>query len=329
MDDRISIIVSTFNRRKKLKRLLDSLSTLRRPCPLEFIIIDNCSDDGTEGIVRQWMATVKSAVVIYHVLPKRSPLVISRNAGIIMSTGSVIAFTDDDCVVDSRWIDLLYHRLVASPDLAGVGGKVLPCGNDIYSQYYIINRVLEPPDHINALIGANCMFWKQSVIEAGLFDVYFTELGGEEIALCMKLWVRGCRFGFEEQAIVYHNFRMGLKNFSRTFYRYGSGERLIYENDPDRYLRFMKYPEQIYDHLAFRNLLLFQIVFTLRMTAGIFRQYAVHRSDNLTRKSRILLTGLYAVAHLSYHLGRGTFSGRFVKKIRKYLAKNPEVFLKV
>jgi glycosyltransferase involved in cell wall biosynthesis len=323
MDDRISIIVSTYKRTEKLRRLLDSFSTLRSVCPLEFIIVDSASCDGTEDVVKTWMPTIDFAEVKYQVLPERATLAHSRNIGISLSAGTIIAFTDDDCMVDPAWIDHLYRMLTASPDLAGVGGKVLPCGKDIYSLYNTVYRVLEPPGHINAVIGANCMFRKQPVIEAGLFDEYFTSLGGEEIALCMKLWARGYRFGFEEKAIVYHEYRQGLVNFIRTFYRDGHGERMIYETDPERYLRFMQYPEQVYDYLAFRHPLVFPLVFFLRMTAGIFGQYIFLRGRTLSLKNRILLNGLYACAHFSYHLGRGTFSARLVKRVRKYLSDNP------
>jgi glycosyltransferase involved in cell wall biosynthesis len=319
MEDQISIIISTFNRAEKLKRLLDSLGKLTSSCPLEFIIVDNCSDDGTADIVRKWIPAIDSAEVKYHILPQRAPLVHTRNVGIDLSTGNILAFTDDDCIVDPSWIDRLYRRLVASPSFAGVGGKVLPYSNDIYSRYYTVYRVLEPPNHINAVIGANCIFWKRPVIDAGLFDEYFSNLGGEEIALCMKLWNRGFRFGFEEQAVVYHDYRKGLIDFTRTFYRDGYGERMIYENDPARYLRYMRYPEQVYDYLAFRNLFAFRVVFPLRMAAGIFRQPAFLRNRSPSWKNRILLSCLYACAQISYHLGRGTFSGRFVKKMRKYL----------
>jgi glycosyltransferase involved in cell wall biosynthesis len=308
--------------------LLDSFSRLSCRCPLEFIIIDSASCDGTQDIVNNWISTIDFADVKYHILPDRAPLAHSRNIGISLSTGNIIAFTDDDCVVDPAWVDRLYLRLVSSPGFAGAGGRVLSSGDDIYSRYYTVYRVLEPPDHINTVIGANCMFWKQPVIDAGLFDEYFTDLGGEEIALCMKLWVSGYRFGFEEQAVVYHDFREGFKDFARTFYRDGSGERLIFETDPERYLRFMQYPEQIYDHLAFRNILLFQVVFPLRVVAGIFRQYTALRSHNMSRMNRVQLTGLYTIAHFSYHLGRGTFLGRFVKRVRRYLAENPGAVLK-
>jgi O-antigen biosynthesis protein len=133
------------------------------------------------------MKTIDFAEVKFSVFPVLFPLVISRNAVILVSTGNIIVFTDDDCMVDPAWIDRLYGRLISRSDFAGAGGGFLPPWNDIYSGYYTTYRVLEPPDHINAVIGANCMFWKQPVIDAGLFDEYFKTLGGEEIALCMKL----------------------------------------------------------------------------------------------------------------------------------------------
>jgi glycosyltransferase involved in cell wall biosynthesis len=327
MDDRISIIVSTYKRKEKLGRLLESFRRLRSACPLEFIIVDSASSDGTEDVVKNWIPTIDFAEVKYHILPMRASLAHTRNVGISLSTGNIIAFTDDDCMVDPAWIDHLYHLLSASPNLAGVGGRVLPCGNDIYSLYNTVYRVLEPPGHINAVIGANCMFWKQPVVEAGLFDEFFTSLGGEEIALCMKLWARGYRFGFDEKAVVYHEFRQGLKNFIRTFYRDGCGERLIYETDPEQYLRYMKYPEQVYDHLAFRHPFVFPVVFFLRMAAGIFRQYTLLDRRDLSWRNRIQLTGLYACAQFSYHLGRRTFFGGFVKRVRKFIAENPGIVL--
>jgi GT2 family glycosyltransferase len=205
-----------------------------------------------------------------------------------------------------------------------VGGRVLPSGDDIYSTYYTVYRVLEPPVHINTVIGANCIFWKQPVVDAGLFDEYFIAPGGEEIALCMKLWLKGYRFGFEERAVVYHEYRKGFKNFIITFYHYGYGERVIYENQLNDYLQYMQYPEQMYNNLAFRNLLLFQAIFFLRMVGGIARQYLFLGNSPVSDKKKVMLMGLFALAHISYHLGRGTFSGKLVKQVKKYLLNHPE-----
>ena len=189
--DRISIIVPTYNRKVMLQRLLESFSRLQCHCPLEFIIVDDCSDDGTRAMVEDWKDTIGFADVIYHRLASRSGPALARNAGISLSTGNILAFTDSDCMADPSWVEQLYQRLISDPVYAGVGGRVLPLHDDIYSFYNTVFRCLEPPGHINAVIGANCMFWKQPVIDVGMFDDYFFHPGGEEIALCMKLWIKG------------------------------------------------------------------------------------------------------------------------------------------
>ncbi len=327
--DRISIIISTYKRKDQLKRLLDSFSKLSCSCPLEFVIVDNCSDDGTATIVENWKKTIDFADVKFHILAARSPLVHSRNIGISLSTGNIIAFTDDDCVVDPGWVEHLYQRLISCTAYAGVGGRVLPMGDDIFSAYNTVYHCLESPHHINAVITANCMFWKQRVVDVGQFDDYFIVPGAEDTAISMKLWLKGYRFGFEEQGIVYHDYRKSLREFAKTFYYCGNGEKLMIENRLKEYLQYMQYPEQIYNYIALRNLFQFQVIFILRMAFGIFRQFSLLGETHICPKKRVLLVGLYALHQFCHHLGRGTFSGKLSKTVNKYLADNPDRLLTI
>jgi glycosyltransferase involved in cell wall biosynthesis len=309
-----------------LQRLLESFGKLRCHCPLEFIIVDDCSDDRTGAIVEDWKATVGFADVKYHRLSLRSGPARARNAGIVLSTGNILAFTDSDCMADPLWVEQLYRRLTSRPEYAGVGGKVLPLHDDIYSTYNTVYRCLEPPVHIEAVISANCMFWKQPVIDAGMFDEFFFHPGGEEIALCMKLRIKGYRFGFEEQALVYHDYRQNLRDFIRTFYHYGVGEQIILTNRPMEYFQYMQYPEKMHNYIAFKNSKKFLIFFFLHLVCGTFMQYSFLVGIPLSWKVRLKLNGLYGVHQLSYHLGRGTFSGVTVREVRSFRTCHPERF---
>jgi glycosyltransferase involved in cell wall biosynthesis len=325
--DRISIIVPTYNRKGMLQRLLESFGKLRCHCLLEFIIVDDCSDDGTGAIVEDWKAMIDFADVKYHRLTSRSGPARARNAGIALASGNILAFTDSDCIVDPAWADVLYQSLISNPDYAGAGGRVLPLRDDIYSTYNTVYRCLEPPKHIEAVIGANCMFRKQPVIYAGMFDENFFYPGGEEIALCMKLWIKGYRFGFEEQAVVYHDYRQNLPDFIRTFYHYGVGERIILTNWPTDYFQYMQYPEKMHNYIAFENGKKFLMFFLLHLVYGTFMQYSFLTGIPLTWKARLKLNGLYGIHQLSYHVGRGTFSGTLVKSVRQLLMNNPGCLL--
>jgi len=325
MADRISIIVPTYNRKILLQRLLESFSRLQCSCPLEFIIVDDCSDDGTRAMVEEWKKAIGFADVKYHRLASRSGPARARNAGIVLSTGNILAFTDSDCVADARWVEHLYRQLTKEPHFAGIGGRVLPLHDDIYSMYNTFYRVLESPAHLNAVIGVNCMFHKQPVVDVGMFDDYFFYPGGEEIALCMKLWIRGYRFGFAERGIVYHDYRQNLRDFIRTFYHYGIGEKIILTNRLEEYFRYMHYPEKMHNYIAFKNNLKFQLFFFARFAYGIIWQQHFFLSGlPFSRIERLMLNGLYAIHQIFYHLGRGTFSGIAAQQVRKYMEEHPE-----
>lgn len=106
---------------------------------------------------------------------------------------------------------------------------MLPIGNDIYSKYYTFHRILEPPQSKKYLVSANCIYWRDPVMKVGGFDEDISKPGGEDVGLSFKLYNLGYRFGFEEKAVVYHDYRASLKNFAKTFYNYGSGCRLVTE----------------------------------------------------------------------------------------------------
>jgi glycosyltransferase involved in cell wall biosynthesis len=50
----------------------------------------------------------------------------SRNAGLLAASSEVVAFVDDDAVVEPDWLIQLLHPFEASDELLGVGGAVIP-----------------------------------------------------------------------------------------------------------------------------------------------------------------------------------------------------------
>ncbi len=321
--DRISVIVATYNRKEMLNRLLESFGKLACSCPLEFIIIDDCSDDGSESVAEAWKINLGSADVKYHRLPVRSGPAVARNAGISLSTGNILVFTDSDCRVDPDWVEKLYQWLIQNPGKAGAGGRVLPLDNDIYSLYNTIFRILEPPQHLKTLVGANLIIWKQPVLNVGMFDEYFYHPGGEETALCMKLWIRGYRFGFQPEAVVYHDYRKTLNAFIRTFLNYGNGEKIMIENRLSDYLQYMEYPEKIDNFVAFSHNLRFQCLFMGHMIVHILKQIPFIGQQPISHTKKIQIFGLFAIQNFCCQLGRGTFSGIVVKSVNRYLVENP------
>ena len=99
---KVSIILPTYNRKKLLKKCIESLISQNYPKEdFEIIVIDDGSTDGTEQITRKLKRKIPN--LIYY-KTKHNGQANARNFGLRKAKGSFIAFTDDDCVVEKNWL---------------------------------------------------------------------------------------------------------------------------------------------------------------------------------------------------------------------------------
>lgn len=86
----ISVILPTYNRLRTLPRAIGSV--LAQEEPLELIVVDDGSDDGTEA----WLASYPDPRVRYVRMPERSGACAARNRGVQLARGEYVAFQDSD-----------------------------------------------------------------------------------------------------------------------------------------------------------------------------------------------------------------------------------------
>jgi GT2 family glycosyltransferase len=162
-------------------------------------------------------------------LPQNQGPAAARNAGMRRASHDLVAFTDNDCVVAPNWARRMYQYMRdASPRTAGVGGRVLALGDDVFSRYYTYHKILDPlMDHGRWLyvVTANAAFRRSVLKEVGGFDADIRVPGGEDPGLCFKVLERGYRLEYDANAVVFHEYRPSLRDFVRTFFRYGAGCR--------------------------------------------------------------------------------------------------------
>lgn len=87
----ISVIIPTYNRERVIERSINSVlnQTIKS---LELIIVDDCSTDNTEKIVKN----INDSRIKYIKLKKNSGACFARNKGIDEAKGNYIAFQDSD-----------------------------------------------------------------------------------------------------------------------------------------------------------------------------------------------------------------------------------------
>lgn len=110
----ISFVVPTHNRADLLQETLGSL--LRQTySPIEIVVVDDGSTDGTQQIVQTIAADLPDGrELAYHRQdPAGGP--VARNTGAKLTKGEYIVFMDDDDVVPDRFIEVRLNAITANP----------------------------------------------------------------------------------------------------------------------------------------------------------------------------------------------------------------------
>lgn len=206
----ISVVICTYNRKRLLKDCLESVFAMQYPeSRTELIVVDGGSNDGTAELCKEFPK-------IRFVIEKKRGLATARNIGANLARGSIVAYTDDDCVVDKYWLMNLARGFRVSESFVGVGGPVCPLHPDIIPDKILVKPALGLFDEgnssklVNGIITSNCAF-KKNVFKMAKFD---EELGvtrrgklilmGEDVDFCNRLVDLGCKLLYTPNARVYH-----------------------------------------------------------------------------------------------------------------------------
>lgn len=117
-----SIIIPTFNREKKLKKLLTVLTTLNYPeNHYEIIVVDNGSTDHTQKMVKSFAEKYSNIKSCYEVKPGPS---FARNRGIREAAYDRLIFIDDDCLVSKQFLQKYKENWELFPTARMIGGPI-------------------------------------------------------------------------------------------------------------------------------------------------------------------------------------------------------------
>jgi GT2 family glycosyltransferase len=114
--DTLSVVVCTRNRLAALTRCLQAVRAQTIP-PNEIIVVDSAPDAGYEAAEA---AAAFGALIHFEPEPGLSR---ARNRGARLARSAIVAYLDDDCVPDPRWIENLLPEFV-NPSVAAVTGRI-------------------------------------------------------------------------------------------------------------------------------------------------------------------------------------------------------------
>ena len=241
----VSVVVPTCSNVGPLERCLRSI--LRSEYDdFEVIVVENRprSSDTARMIVERFEGESR----LRYVEEPRPSASLARNAGLASAEGEIVAFTDDDVVVDPLWLRASTAPLTGALRAACVTGLILPLELESESQLLLeqfagFGKGFEPKTYrlpeareANPLLpyaagslgsGASIVMWTAVARELGGFDPALGPAtlarGGEDIDLLARVLRNGYALSYEPRAIVWHEHPGGSARLRHQVYSYGIG----------------------------------------------------------------------------------------------------------
>ncbi len=220
----VSVIIPVFNDSIRLQLCLDALARQTYPVHLfEVIVVDNNPEKDTE-IIR--LAAQFNAVRAFY--ESRRGSYAARNLGIHQARGTVMAFTDSDCIPDPDWIEKGVSSLLKTPDCGLVAGKIRfffknpsdPTAAEIYDSLNLLKQEEYLKEyHFGAT--ANVFTFKAVFAEVGLFNAQLQSGGDQEWG--KRVFAAGFKQVYAEDVVISHPARSTLRELQKKTARVTEG----------------------------------------------------------------------------------------------------------
>lgn len=241
----VTVVIATRDRAESLRRCLESLLT-QSYADMDIVVVDNApSSSETFDLIETVYA---GRAPITYVLEEKPGLARAHNAGVAAAKGEVIAFTDDDVIVDPAWVAAIAANFALSDRIGCVTGLILPAELETRAQYWterhggfgkgLARRVFDPvrPEAEGPLFpyaagafgsGANMAFRRETLARMGGFDATLgagtLARGGDDLDGFFAALSAGYQIAYEPGAIVWHHHRRSEEGMRRQAYGYGVG----------------------------------------------------------------------------------------------------------
>ena len=238
----VTVAVCTRDRTADLKRCLDSLTLVNYP-GVEVVVVDNAPSDGsTERLVHGYRG-------VRYVNESRPGLDWARNRAVLEAHGEIVAFADDDVVVDPTWLSSLAAVFAQEPEVMAVTGLVVPYELETEAQALFEHlggfgrgfrrKWYRASDAKNTQIarlhggagkvgtGANMAYRRELFNRIGYFDPALDmgtpTNGGGDLNMFFRVIKEGYTLVYEPSAIVRHVHRRDPEALRRQMFSWGTG----------------------------------------------------------------------------------------------------------
>ncbi len=206
----VSLVISVWNRKDDLRENLAAIQA-QTVAPLEVIVVDNNSSDGTPEMV---FAEFPSVQVIR--MPHSDYGACETfNIGFSSARGDYIGILDDDVILPPDFIAAMLAEFETEPDSTVLlSPKVVePEMPDWYKDSPAVNT----PRYMSTFRGCGSMAKAPALRQAGFYDIRFFIFGNER-DLTTRLLNLGYRVKMVPSIVVFHKAPFGMRHGKRSLY---------------------------------------------------------------------------------------------------------------
>lgn len=239
-----SVVITTVGTRPELAACVDAVLAQTFPA-CEVLVVDNGATSSVG--VRELVSRASGSVPVRYVHEPRRGLSHARNAGLAVAQGAVVAFTDDDVVVDGDWLGWLCAALDPAYGVVVSSGLILPTHLEspaqlLFEQFggyskgfvpHVLDASPDPDDSLHPYrlgrygSGASNAFLTEVLRALGGFDTRLgagtPTAGGEDLDLFLRVVLAGHAVAYEPRALLRHPNHAGADALAKQMHGYGRG----------------------------------------------------------------------------------------------------------
>jgi cellulose synthase/poly-beta-1,6-N-acetylglucosamine synthase-like glycosyltransferase len=263
-----SIVIPTFNGATRIGNCLDALLKQADSHDAEILVVDDGSMDGTGDVIGRYPG-------VRLLRQANGGPAAARNRGASEALGSIILFTDDDCVPEPGWLDAMLEpfadpRIVGAKGIYGTRQKRL-LSRFVQIEYEDRYRLMKRFRFIDFVDTYSAAFRRERFLEVNGYDTSFPVACAEDIELSYRMSTRGWRMKFVPAAVVYHTHPETLLGYLRKKFKFAFWRVLAVRKNPGKAVKDSHTPQLMKLQLLLAPALLasFAVHFVVRSTVPL------------------------------------------------------------
>jgi GT2 family glycosyltransferase len=257
-----SIIIPTFNGSSRIGNCLDALVQQTAGRNVEILVVDDGSTDNIADVVRSYSS-------VRLITQANAGPASARNRGAMEAKGTILLFTDDDCVPMPDWLESILEPF-KDVDVVGAKGVYRTHQKSLAARFVQIEyedkyRLMAGLSSIDFIDTYSAAFRRDRFLEMAGYDTSFPVACAEDVELSYRMSARGWKMKFVPAAIVYHTHPDTFSRYLKKKYKFAFWRVLAVRKNPSKGVKDSHTPQIMKFQLLFAPALVFAVVFDLTM----------------------------------------------------------------